>query len=197
MDQCTIGDFDHDSADITGTRSWTGKPHDKAESSIMAQANVAMGLRELCLIMPFSAEALGGKICAVCIRAPIGLLAPLRGSTQPSDDSPPSSDVFYAFDILHLNGWDLRKCDLIERKRVLEGAHRWSGYLRFTEHVDWDPALLLAEARRLKLEGIIVKRADAAGQSNGYGRKSSPRSASPLGPAKGVSAIPSTSPARR
>src|ERR1700712_3438095 len=68
---------------------------------------------------------------------------------------------FYAFDLLHLNGWDLRKCELIGRKRVLEGVHRWGGYLRFTEHVDCDPALLLAEARRLQLEGIIVKRADA------------------------------------
>jgi bifunctional non-homologous end joining protein LigD len=69
---------------------------------------------------------------------------------------------FYAFDILHLNGWDLRNCDLIDRKCVLEGVHKWAGYLRYTEHVDCDPALLLAEARRLKLEGIIVKRADAA-----------------------------------
>jgi bifunctional non-homologous end joining protein LigD len=69
---------------------------------------------------------------------------------------------FYGFDILHLNGWDLRNCDLIDRKRVLEGIPKWAGYLRYTEHVDCDPALLLAEARRLKLEGIIVKRADAA-----------------------------------
>jgi bifunctional non-homologous end joining protein LigD len=69
---------------------------------------------------------------------------------------------FYSFDILHLNGWDLRDCKLIDRKRVLEGAHKWGGYLRFTEHVDGDPADLLAEARRLNLEGIVAKRADAA-----------------------------------
>jgi bifunctional non-homologous end joining protein LigD len=77
---------------------------------------------------------------------------------------------FYSFDILHLNGWDLRDCKLIDRKRALEGAHNWGGYLRFTEHVEGDPAALLAEARRLNLEGIIAKRADAAYRG---GRRSS------------------------
>jgi ATP-dependent DNA ligase len=28
---------------------------------------------------------------------------------------------FYAFDLLHLNGWDLRPCALVDRKGVLAG----------------------------------------------------------------------------
>jgi bifunctional non-homologous end joining protein LigD len=83
----------------------------------------------------------------------------LQGSLTKGRDS---TLYFYAFDILHLNGWDLRDCKLIDRKRLLEGVHNWGGHLRFTEHVDGNPAGLLAEARRLKLEGIIVKRTDAA-----------------------------------
>jgi hypothetical protein len=35
--------------------------------------------------------------------------------------------IFYAFDLLHLDGWDLRPCALIDRKRVLSGISNWSG----------------------------------------------------------------------
>jgi len=42
--------------------------------------------------------------------------------------------VFYAFDLLHLDGWDLRPCALIDRKRVLSGIADWSGVLRFSDH---------------------------------------------------------------
>jgi hypothetical protein len=67
---------------------------------------------------------------------------------------------FYAFDILDLDGWDLRQCPLIEWKRLLEDVHTLGRVLRYTGHLKGDPATLLAEARRLKLEGIIVKQAD-------------------------------------
>src|SRR4051794_4540005 len=42
--------------------------------------------------------------------------------------------IFYAFDLLHLNGWDLRPCALIERKRVLSELANWSGMLRYSDH---------------------------------------------------------------
>ena len=38
--------------------------------------------------------------------------------------------VFYAFDLLHAEGWDLRGCTLLDRKRVLEGAAPWSPAVR-------------------------------------------------------------------
>jgi bifunctional non-homologous end joining protein LigD len=68
---------------------------------------------------------------------------------------------FYAFDLLHLNGWDLRPCALIERKRLLEAAHSWGGFLRYTDHMTGYAADLRREACRLHLEGIVCKRADA------------------------------------
>ena len=68
---------------------------------------------------------------------------------------------FFAFDLLHLNGWDLRPCALTERKRLLEAAHGWGGHLRYADHVAGNAAGLHREATRLGLEGIICKRADA------------------------------------
>ena len=68
---------------------------------------------------------------------------------------------FFAFDLLHLNGWDLRPCALTERKHLLEAAHGWGGHLRYADHVAGNAAGLHREAARLGLEGIICKRFDA------------------------------------
>jgi bifunctional non-homologous end joining protein LigD len=41
---------------------------------------------------------------------------------------------FYAFDLLHLDGWDLRPCRLVDRKQVLAGLTEWTGMLRYSDH---------------------------------------------------------------
>ena len=69
--------------------------------------------------------------------------------------------VFYAFDLLHLNGWDLRGCTLLDRKRVLEGAARWNEAVRYSGHVVGQATEMYRSASRMKLEGIICKRTDA------------------------------------
>jgi bifunctional non-homologous end joining protein LigD len=68
---------------------------------------------------------------------------------------------YYAFDLIHLDGWDLRACVLRNRKRLLEALSGWGEHLRYAAHVDGDATGLHQEASRLKLEGIICKRADA------------------------------------
>ena len=68
---------------------------------------------------------------------------------------------FYAFDLLHLDGWDLRACALRDRKRLLEAMAGWDNTIRFADHIDGNAPGLHREAGRLKLEGIIAKRADA------------------------------------
>ncbi len=67
---------------------------------------------------------------------------------------------FYAFDLLHLDGWDLRGCALLERKRVLAALQCWSGPLRYSDHHVGDARAMHDGARRMKLEGIVCKRAD-------------------------------------
>jgi bifunctional non-homologous end joining protein LigD len=68
----------------------------------------------------------------------------------------------WAFDILELNGRDLRPAPLTKRKLALEKVvnkaqdHR----LRLSEHFD-DGVALLASAERMGLEGVVSKRRDA------------------------------------
>jgi bifunctional non-homologous end joining protein LigD len=70
--------------------------------------------------------------------------------------------VYYAFDLLHLDGFDTRAAPLIERKRVLQGflAEAAVSGIIFSEQFD-DGADLYKRARRMGLEGIVSKRADA------------------------------------
>ena len=68
--------------------------------------------------------------------------------------------VYSAFDLLHLDGWDLRPCTLLDRKSLLQ-ALPLRGALRFSEHVTGAAAAMHANAGRLGLEGIICKRAAA------------------------------------
>jgi bifunctional non-homologous end joining protein LigD len=71
--------------------------------------------------------------------------------------------VYYAFDLLYLDGFDLRRAPLVGRKRVL--AELLSGVglnlIRHTEHLEGDGATILEHACKLGLEGIVSKRADA------------------------------------
>jgi bifunctional non-homologous end joining protein LigD len=69
--------------------------------------------------------------------------------------------VFYAFDLLHLDGLDLRGAALLDRKQVLaELLADAAEPIRFSEHVEADGAAVYENACRLKLEGVVSKRKD-------------------------------------
>jgi bifunctional non-homologous end joining protein LigD len=68
--------------------------------------------------------------------------------------------VLYLFDIMHLDGFDLRRVPLIERKGVLQsllGPAPRQGPVRYSEHFEEDGDLLFKHACRLGLEGIVSK----------------------------------------
>jgi bifunctional non-homologous end joining protein LigD len=68
--------------------------------------------------------------------------------------------IFVAFDLLYLNGEDLRTLPLIERKRQLRkvlGRRRRSRIL-YLDHVENDGRLLFDQIVRMDLEGIVCKR---------------------------------------
>ena len=69
--------------------------------------------------------------------------------------------TFYAFDLLHLDGWDLRGCELLERKRVLANLAEWQVALRYSDHHVGQTHEMRRGACRMKLEGIICKKADS------------------------------------
>jgi bifunctional non-homologous end joining protein LigD len=70
--------------------------------------------------------------------------------------------VYYVFDILHFDGYDLLQVPLLDRKALLEpllaGAPEM---IRYSDHVMDDGPKVLQHACRLGLEGIVSKRADA------------------------------------
>jgi DNA ligase D-like protein (predicted ligase) len=70
--------------------------------------------------------------------------------------------AYFAFDILHLDGHDLRKLPLIERKTRLEKALSWRKPLSFVEHIEGEGEAYYEAACDQGLEGIIAKRARSA-----------------------------------
>jgi bifunctional non-homologous end joining protein LigD len=79
--------------------------------------------------------------------------------------------TLYLFDLLHLDGWDLRECSLLDRKRVLFDLSDWGGMLRYSDHQVGSAAELRNKACGMGLEGIICKQDDApyrAGRGHGW-----------------------------
>jgi bifunctional non-homologous end joining protein LigD len=67
--------------------------------------------------------------------------------------------TYFAFDLLHLNGHNLRDLPLIERKKALERLVKNGGeFLRFSEHVETSGDVVFQKACELHAEGIVSKR---------------------------------------
>lgn len=76
--------------------------------------------------------------------------------------------TYFAFDLIYLDGYDLREVSLLERKRLLASRLRPGGVLRTSEHFA-DGRQLLDAARDRGLEGVVAKNA-----SSRYETKRSP-----------------------
>jgi len=74
--------------------------------------------------------------------------------------------VYFVFDLLYLDGWDLTRCPLRDRKKILERilkpkrAKKAPNSLRYSEHWISQGDELYQESCRKGLEGIISKKAD-------------------------------------
>jgi bifunctional non-homologous end joining protein LigD len=70
--------------------------------------------------------------------------------------------VYYAFDLLHLNGQDLTRLPLMERKALLSDLiNGLPPDIRYSQEFQADATAFLDAACRLGTEGIISKRVDA------------------------------------
>jgi bifunctional non-homologous end joining protein LigD len=73
--------------------------------------------------------------------------------------------TYFAFDLLHLDGHNLRGAEFIKRKEILSRLIAPIGgdksIVRFSEDVDMDGSIVFAKACGLHAEGIISKRASA------------------------------------
>jgi bifunctional non-homologous end joining protein LigD len=69
--------------------------------------------------------------------------------------------VFFAFDLLHLDGQDLRGQPLMERRALLRKLVKQDprSPIQFSDHIEGDGARFFKAAAELGLEGIVSKRA--------------------------------------
>ncbi len=99
-----------------------------------------------------------GEVCALDERGRPRFEA-LQAALTKKDDA---AFVYFVFDVLSIDGKDLRSCSLVERKRVLArliGNTRTGALRRAPGHAG-DGATFLDAARWLGLEGIVAKRRD-------------------------------------
>jgi bifunctional non-homologous end joining protein LigD len=69
--------------------------------------------------------------------------------------------TLFLFDLLYLNGYDLRAVPLAERKRALEAILKPSERFRYSQQFAAKGEEMLEAARQAGLEGVIAKRADS------------------------------------
>lgn len=69
--------------------------------------------------------------------------------------------IYSVFDLLYLNGYDLRGASLSNRKALLKRLVPAAGTVRYSDHFDVPGTVVFAEICKLGLEGIISKRLDS------------------------------------
>jgi len=70
--------------------------------------------------------------------------------------------LYYVFDILYCDGYDVRSVPLVERKTLLKRVLRETGRLRYSDHVIEKGKELYEVALQRNLEGLIAKRISSA-----------------------------------
>ncbi len=69
--------------------------------------------------------------------------------------------LYYAFDLLYLDGYDWRRVPLEERKKKLESLLLSGDALRYSDHYEQQGKALFEIAREKGLEGILAKKRDS------------------------------------
>ncbi len=67
--------------------------------------------------------------------------------------------AYYAFDLLYVDGYDLTRCSLIDRKNTLEKILKPARNIRYSDHIIGAGEQLYEELAKVPLEGMIAKRA--------------------------------------
>jgi DNA ligase D-like protein (predicted ligase) len=80
--------------------------------------------------------------------------------TQRADSENPVT--YYAFDLLHYNGYDLRSVKLKERKKLLHEVIKPTERIKVVEHFPGDGKTLFNACEEMRLEGVVAKRLESA-----------------------------------
>jgi len=69
--------------------------------------------------------------------------------------------MFYVFDLLAFDGYDVRPLPLVKRKAILAKLLPHAGALRYTDHFEKNGEHLYEQVVKMGLEGIVAKKADS------------------------------------
>ncbi len=67
--------------------------------------------------------------------------------------------VYFVFDLLYVDGYDLTQCTVVERKAKLAEILRPSNFIKLSEHVAGEGKAFFREIEKFHLEGMMAKRA--------------------------------------
>lgn len=67
--------------------------------------------------------------------------------------------VYFVFDLLYLDGYDLMNCSVVERKAKLAEILNPSNFIKLSEHIEADGEEFFRHIEKFHLEGMIAKRA--------------------------------------
>ncbi len=119
-------------------------------------------LRDLPRLLQARRAVLDGEIAALDEngRSSFSLMQQRTGIRQGGRRSASRADIsilYYVFDLLYLDGYDLRRVSLEERKSLLAQITNSTGLLRYSDHFP-DGKALFNVAKEKELEGILAKR---------------------------------------
>jgi len=69
--------------------------------------------------------------------------------------------VFYVFDLIYLDGFDLTRCRLLDRKNLVEQVLKPSHNIRYSDHIIAEGERLFSEVAKIPMEGVVAKRIDS------------------------------------
>ncbi len=126
------------------------------------------GIAEELAALPHAELVLDGEVVALDDKgAPDFVLlqqhanAPKAGSTALEGRPEQAVIAYYPFDILHLDGYDLRQTPLHQRKRLLSLAVPPSDRVQLVQSVEGDGEALYRVIEQVGIEGVVAKRRDS------------------------------------
>ena len=69
--------------------------------------------------------------------------------------------LYHAFDLLAIEGYDVRPLPLLERKELLREILPTIGPIRYVDHIPEQGELMYEHVERMRIEGVVGKKADA------------------------------------
>jgi bifunctional non-homologous end joining protein LigD len=120
-------------------------------------------LKDLPEFIKAKTAILDGEVVALDVdgRASFSLMQQRTGFRPGGKRAAEKADVpvlYYAFDVLYLDGYDWRRVPLAERKKKLASILEPADSLRYSDHYEAQGKALFEIARQKKLEGILAKK---------------------------------------